>query len=280
MNDHHAADPHDRDLNSPVDIALAEAMDRAGDELGEVPAEVVHAHLDAITALAAAHAHRAPVVAGGWRVRLRRVAGLTAAKVALGAGVAAAATGGLAATGNLPDSVQQVVSDGAGRVGIQLPQPSEPATAEDQDVHDPQHQDQLDPAPPLAPSPPAEGPAQDTVDAPDQPVSDAPEDVPPPDDVPGSPPADEVPGSRPAGPPAGDPATTPRPQPEPAPTPQPERPTPAPETSPSPRSPAEMAPAVPDSEKAPDVEGDAGTRDTGQVGDPDGGDGSPTPAAG
>lgn len=278
MNDHSADRPHDRDLTSPVDIALARAMSRAGDELGQVPAEIAHAHLDAITALAATHTHQAsvPAVPAGWRTRLRRVVGLTAVKVALGAGVAAAATtGGLAATGNLPGPVQQVVSDGARRVGIQLPQPSDPPAAEDQ-PDEPQGTEEVVPTPPAPPPPPpTDDASQDTGEAPDPPVTDSPPEDRPVDD----PPPGEVPGSPPAGPPEQDPGAPPQPRPEPEPTPGQEHSTPAAEASPSPRSPA-VAPAAPTSEEAQGDEGDAGPQHAGQVGDSDSDGGGRTPAAG
>lgn len=108
---------------------LAAVLRSLRDTLDESPsAEVAERHLAAITAAAAEAAHETPtpgpVPARPSRgsVRARRVLGLTAVKVAIGVGAAAAATGtGLAATGNLPDPVQRVVADVAGRVGIDLP---------------------------------------------------------------------------------------------------------------------------------------------------------------
>lgn len=120
-----------REFDSPVDAALAAALLRAGEELRHVPAGVAASHLDAIAALAATHSHAGPTAGARptWRSRWRRLVGLTAFKVALGAGVAAAATtGGLAATGNLPDPVQRAVSDGARWVGVDLPAPMPSST--------------------------------------------------------------------------------------------------------------------------------------------------------
>ncbi len=116
----------DRDLASPVDRQLADALRDAGRSWGAVPEDVAARHLAAITALAAEHVHGAArPPAPTWRSRMRRVAGLTIVKVAVGAGVAAAATtGGLAAGGNLPDPVQGAVADGASWVGIDLPRPT------------------------------------------------------------------------------------------------------------------------------------------------------------
>jgi hypothetical protein len=61
--------------------------------------------------------------------RWRRRAALTTlmssivAKVAFATVAVASTTGGLAATGNLPDAAQQVLSDVASRVGIHIPEP-------------------------------------------------------------------------------------------------------------------------------------------------------------
>lgn len=274
MNDHRTDQPHDRDLTSPVDVALARALARAGEELGEVPADVARTHIDAITVLATTHAHRAPAPAAGWRMRVRRVAGLTVVKVALGAGVAAAATtGGLAATGNLPDSVQQVVSDGARRVGIQIPQPSVPSSAEDEVVHEPQDQEKVD-VPPTAPATPSSrlgDPGPDVDDVPDRPLRDHSAQT--------DPPADPDPGPLPVGPSENDPSPTPRQRPRPEPVPERHRPTPTPEGSPTPRAPA-GAPAAPASDAASD-HGDGADPHGASGGDPSGdAAGGRAPAAG
>jgi hypothetical protein len=64
--------------------------------------------------------------------RWRRRAALTAlmsslaAKIAFAAVAVAATTGGLAATGNLPDPAQQLVSEVVGRIGIHIPTPATP----------------------------------------------------------------------------------------------------------------------------------------------------------
>lgn len=125
----HAAEPGDRAI-------LAEALRTLRADLDERPdPDVAERHLAAITAAAADAAHApsagsAAPARAPWRARLRRLAGLTAVKVALGVGAAAAATGtGLATTGNLPDPAQRVVADVAERIGIDLPRPdASPAT--------------------------------------------------------------------------------------------------------------------------------------------------------
>lgn len=198
--------PPDRDLTDPVDAALAGALSRAGEDLGEVPADVARGHLDAITAQAVVHAHTAPVPArrtGSTRVgrlRVRRLAGMTTVKIALGAGVAAAGTtGGLAATGNLPDPVQQVVSDGAGWIGIDVPAPAD--EAEEALEQDEDGQPSVDAPRPgadddtgrLAPPRPPAGPDDDVGG-----VSSGDRDVPPDDRPPGPPAEDAVPLDRPA----------------------------------------------------------------------------------
>jgi hypothetical protein len=101
----------------------------------EVPNEVVAGHLRAILTLAMDTPDTRSARAR-WASRLRRVGALTTVKVAAGATVAvAAAGGGLAATGNLPPAVQQVVSDAGARVGVQIPGAAEvdtPGVREDQ----------------------------------------------------------------------------------------------------------------------------------------------------
>lgn len=212
----------DRDLASPVDRALASAMRDAGWSWGTVPDDVAAQHLAAITALATEHAHvAARPPSPTWRSRMRRVAGLTIVKVAVGAGVAAAATtGGLAAGGHLPDPVQGVVADGVGWIGIDLPRPDprpDPAADADEVVEDAPRStttDEVpagdtpdsgevaevvpDDAPPVttpAPGPPDELPA-DTDDAP---PDERPADAPPAN----TPPDREPPAPQPGGP-AGD----------------------------------------------------------------------------
>lgn len=65
---------------------------------------------------------QAPAPARTGRRRPRRVLALTTAQlVLLGGATAAAATGGLAATGSLPAPVQQVVHEVGARVGIGVP---------------------------------------------------------------------------------------------------------------------------------------------------------------
>jgi len=117
------------DLVSLVDRQCADALWQVGQSHSAVPDDVAARHLAAITSLAAEHVHAAArPLAPSWGSRIRRVAGLTIVKVAFAAGIAAATTGGLAAEGYLPDSVQGVVADGARWVGIDLPRPA-PASA-------------------------------------------------------------------------------------------------------------------------------------------------------
>jgi hypothetical protein len=190
-------DAHDREPLAPVDAALADALAGAGRALAEAPTDAVaSAHLAAIHEAAATHAHAGPtaaVAARPWPVRVRRVLGLTAVKVALGVGVAAAATGGLAAGGNLPDPVQGVVSDGARWFGIEVPPPTPrdrapievpagPDVVEDGDVPV-----DAPPAPvvpvPVDPAPEGDG----AVEAPEDP---GPVEVPDEEQPPAGPPAD------------------------------------------------------------------------------------------
>lgn len=131
--------PRDRpDLGDTSEVdPLVAALTAVGDDLASapVPDEVAERHLAAIVSLAAEHAHTVPAVtAAATRPRrVRRVLGLTAVKLGLAAGVAAATTGGLAATGSLPDPVQRVVSDGADRIGIHLPSPDDPVLRDEAD---------------------------------------------------------------------------------------------------------------------------------------------------
>lgn len=179
---------HDRDLVSPADRQLADALRDAGRSWGEVPEDVAARHLAAITALAAEHAHGAARPrASTWRSRMRRVAGLTIVKVAVGAGVAAATTGGLAAGGNLPDRVQDAVAEGARWVGIELPRPSS-TTAPD--------------TPPQAPDPTPQGPDA-TSEAPVVTPEDRPEQGPTEAPVPATSGSADV-GRGEGGPPRGD----------------------------------------------------------------------------
>lgn len=166
--------------------ALAAFLRDAREDLPEAPpADVAERHLAAITAAAAEAAHSAPAVASApisrpWGARARRLAGLTAVKVAIGVSAAAAATGtGLATTGNLPDPVQQVVADVADRIGIELPAPdtTPPAMLPDE-------------VPTTVP--PREVPGPDDTDDGRQPTPAQPEGGAPPSEVPGEgqPPAD------------------------------------------------------------------------------------------
>jgi hypothetical protein len=166
-------DPRSDDIASPdtMEYALLAALDRAGRDLAvrDVPGETADAHLAAIVAAASERAHVVPATAAvrdgsSWATRIRRVAGLTAIKVGLAAGVAAAGTIGLAANDNLPEPVQRVVSDGASWFGVELPHPDAPALP---DQADDEAHDQADlPTPPVPadvvpdPVPPATPPHQ------------------------------------------------------------------------------------------------------------------------
>lgn len=205
---------------SEVDPLVA-ALTTAGDDLAStpVPDEVAERQLAAIASLAAEHAHTVPAVpAVGTRPRrVRRVLGLTAVKLGLAAGVAAATTGGLAATGSLPDPVQRVVSDGAGHIGINLPSPDDPVLPDEADDEasdrvdlptlptpaDPLDEGQLPPAP-VAPDEDAspepterDGPPGPTEEASDQASEPAPRPHDSPPDGAGAdePPADDREGA-------------------------------------------------------------------------------------
>jgi hypothetical protein len=199
----------DRDLASPVDRALASAMRDAGWSWGVVPGDVAEQHLAAITALATEHAHvAARPPSPTWRSRMRRVAGLTIVKVAVGAGVAAAATtGGLAAGGHLPAPVQDAVADGVGWIGIDLPRPDvrpAPDSAADPDevVEDAPRSTTTDEVP--AGDTPDDGEVAEVVPD-DAPPVTTPSPMGPPDDVPPAGPDDQDPAQQPPadGPPAG-----------------------------------------------------------------------------
>jgi hypothetical protein len=90
-----------------------------------VPPAVRYEHLAAVFEQAAALASppRAPRRWAG------RLAALTTSKVILAAGVAAASTSGLAATGHLPAPVQRLAHDVAEHVGLDLPLPPDGADA-------------------------------------------------------------------------------------------------------------------------------------------------------
>ena len=97
-----------------------------------VDEDTAQRHLAEIVEVAQEHAHTAPAPAatpttrvGRWRRRAAQVLGYTATKIALGVGVAAAATGGLAATDSLPDAVQGPVSTGASYIGVDFPHPND-----------------------------------------------------------------------------------------------------------------------------------------------------------
>jgi hypothetical protein len=147
MADHRASDPLDRLLAGGSDAApgsgeraLVDALRRLRGETEQAPAdEVAEEHVAAIVSLAQEHAHTAPTVTPAaspvatWRRRLGLAGGISLGKVALAAGVAAAATGGgLAATGSLPAPAQQAVADVGDRLGIPFPAPLDPADVPDQ----------------------------------------------------------------------------------------------------------------------------------------------------
>ncbi len=140
----HPAGPRDAVAASGGDVVLAEVagdpelaatLEGVRDELvTDLDEEVAAAHLAAIRAAAAGAAHTAPTAVAGivgtqrpWVSRVRRVLGLTGAKLALTATATLAATGGFAATDSLPDPAQRVVADVADRVGLDLPSPDDPA---------------------------------------------------------------------------------------------------------------------------------------------------------
>ncbi|MDX1621409.1 MAG: hypothetical protein R3320_10490 [Nitriliruptorales bacterium] len=111
------------------DGALGSFLAEARSSLTTPADEVTSArHLAATVAEARKHAHTVPAAApvtrtARWRGRVAQVFGYTATKIALGVGVAVAATGGLAATDTLPDPAQRVVSTGASYIGVDFPYP-------------------------------------------------------------------------------------------------------------------------------------------------------------
>lgn len=228
------ADPFEAD---PVVAGLVNALTRAGGTVAArpVPQLVADRHLAAIHAAATEHAHGAAVVVSGTAglgARVRRVLGLTGVKVALAAGVAAAATGGLAAGGNLPPPAQRVISEGASWFGVHLPSPGqtpEPTSvlpdeanseAEERVTTRSRGPELPDPAPSSMPTDrevPEPGPVESPEDRPtDRPSDPGPPSEPPspaPDGVPSSSPSDGgSPSERPAG--GGAPSAPPRPAPE------------------------------------------------------------------
>lgn len=203
-------------------VALRELLTHLRSALPTEPAEsTADRHLAELTQVAAEHAHEEPVTtaAAAWRRRVAHVLGYTATKVALGVGVAAAATGGLAATESLPDPVQRAVSTGASYIGVDFPYPEDlldelgtpveelpsPDTGAPQDEPADDRSDSTRGAEVDAPAddaPPVDEPAGENAPVEEAPPVDAPpdgeEDVPPAhqDDRP-SPPVDAPPAEPP-----------------------------------------------------------------------------------
>jgi hypothetical protein len=110
------------DATDPVQAVFAQLRDVAP------TADVRDRHLTAM--LAEVRAAGGALAADGdrglgwWGRRARTTLGLTGVKLLVAATAAAATTGGgLAATGNLPDPVQQVVADAGERIGLRFPVP-------------------------------------------------------------------------------------------------------------------------------------------------------------
>lgn len=157
------------------------------------PEDVAEDHLAAITAAAADAAHGAPTVAPVGRLRRwgRRVSAAGALKIATAATVAAAATGGgLAASGDLPQPVQERVSDVLSRVGITVPSGETADGQPDEIGTTPAEPAVVDSAPPTS-TPPVETPADEQApvdppadttaepdDDPEQPFDEPPEGEP------------------------------------------------------------------------------------------------------
>lgn len=163
-------------------------------------------HLTAIVEAAQEHAHQAPLVAPAagrsWRSRIAQVFGYTATKIAVGVGVAAAATGGLAATDTLPDPVQRAVSTGAAYIGVDFPYPEDRLAELDTPVEQlptlpyddgseraddtrgatVDTSDTIGSQVPTYDEPADETPVEDVPPAEDAPVEDAPPVEPPPDE--------------------------------------------------------------------------------------------------
>lgn len=162
------------------DEQLAQVLRELRAELTSAPSEdVAERHLAAITAAAAGAAHEAPTPAPVGRLRRwgRRVAAAGALKIATVATAAVAVTsGGLAATGNLPQPAQDRVSDVLSNVGIHVPSGTDRADEHDPDDlgTEPAEPAVVDSAPPTS-TPPVETP------------NDDPDDVRTPDDTPEEP---------------------------------------------------------------------------------------------
>lgn len=203
MKDRQRPDHLDRVLaaeGSGDDAALGELLSRVRDSLVTPPGEsTASRHLAELTRLAAEHAHEEPVVgvASTWRRRVAHVFGYTATKVALGVGVAAAATSGLAATDSLPEPAQRVVSTGASYIGVDFPYPEDRLDDLETPVEELPSPDTGIPADEPADdrSESTRGAEVDTADGDagvdDAPVEDAPPVEAPPEDGSGVPPADE-----------------------------------------------------------------------------------------
>ncbi|MEK9525747.1 MAG: hypothetical protein VWZ83_04985, partial [Acidimicrobiaceae bacterium] len=87
-------------------------------------------NIENLAALATASNLAAQRTTGGWRRRLVALIGSVGIVGWTGA-VAAGASAGLAATGNLPDPIQQVVADVLEGVNIEVPAPDEEPVDED-----------------------------------------------------------------------------------------------------------------------------------------------------
>lgn len=170
------------------DQQLAQVLRELRSQLASPPSEdVARDHLATITAAANEAAHEAPSVAPVGRLRRwgRRAAAAGALKIATAATVAAAASGGgLAASGNLPQPVQQQVSEVLSQVGITVPAGTEErGDAEPDDIGTtPAEPAVVDSAPPTS-TPPTEVPEDDVAG--EGAPADVPEEAPvEPDDEP------------------------------------------------------------------------------------------------
>lgn len=215
----------------PVDATMLAALERAGEDLATIPAEVRTTHLAAMAAAGDTSTGTRPGHASGQSAvlgRVRKVLGLTTAKVALGGLVAAGAVAGLGATDSLPDPVQRRLAETAELVGIDLPSPDDPAAT----------------VAPTVPPATSERPTEDIDDV-AQPTDPGTDEEPTRQDgdargddgVAGTPPRPTVPTA---------PVPTPAPPDDPD-RPGPARPTPpaTPGATPDPTTPARPSPAVP-----------------------------------
>ncbi len=128
-------DPWTQDPLVREDAELRALLDRlASTATDPVPPEVRAHELEGL--LVAVSARTASSATPPWRRRLRSLAAMTSAKVVLAAGVAVAGTGGLAATGSLPDAAQELAHDLGQHVGVGFPDAPDSPSRSGRDAHE------------------------------------------------------------------------------------------------------------------------------------------------